>query len=216
MMRLTCLAGTGRALGFVLAGVLILACTSCGDVVRTGRSPVYLVIVSIEAASGVEDTTFFSFLNSDVQTLVDQQVNGQTVRVPTTFNDPGRVTFRIASKNPISPAAPTDLNDITVTRYRVVFRRSDGRNTPGVDVPYGFDGSFTVTVPANGEATGGFNLVRHQNKSEPPLRNLIGGGAGIFLSTIAEVTFFGRDQAGNEVSVTGEISVNFADFGDPQ
>jgi hypothetical protein len=30
------------------------------------------------------------------------------------------------------------------------------------------------------------------------------------------VTFFGRDQAGNEVVVVGTIGVNFADFGDPQ
>ena len=41
------------------------------------------------------------------------------------------------------------------------------------------------------------------------------GGAQNVISTIAEVTFYGRDQAGNEVSVTGSISVNFSDFGDP-
>ena len=29
-----------------------------------------------------------------------------------------------------------------MTRYRVEFRRTDGRNTPGVDVPYGFDGGW--------------------------------------------------------------------------
>ena len=35
------------------------------------------------------------------------------------------------------------------------------------------------------------------------------------ISTIAEVTFYGRDQAGNEISVTGLLSINFGDFGDP-
>jgi len=35
------------------------------------------------------------------------------------------------------------------------------------------------------------------------------------ISTIAHVTFYGKDQNGNEVSVTGSISVNFADWGDP-
>jgi hypothetical protein len=116
---------------------------------------------------------------------------------------------------PTSPLGPTTLNEITITRYRVNFVRSDGRNTPGVDVPYGFDGAFTLTVPATGSAQAGFDLVRHQAKAEPPLRNLVGGGSARFISTIAEITFFGRDQAGNEVSVTGSINVNFGDWADP-
>jgi hypothetical protein len=39
-------------------------------------------------------------------------------------------------------------------------------------------------------------------------------GAGV-ISTLAHVTFFGHDQTGREVSVTGTISVNFADWADP-
>ena len=46
---------------------------------------------------------------------------------------------------------------------------TDGRNTPGVDVPYPFDGALTVT--ALGRAlTGDFTLVRVQAKVEAPLR----------------------------------------------
>ena len=51
------------------------------------------------------------------------------------------------------PPRPTN-NFITVTRYHVEFRRTDGRNTPGVDVPYAFDGAGTVTV-AESAATHG-------------------------------------------------------------
>ena len=36
------------------------------------------------------------------------------------------------------------------------------------------------------------------------------------ISTIAEVTFYGRDQAGNDVSATGSMGVDFGNFGDPQ
>jgi len=36
------------------------------------------------------------------------------------------------------------------------------------------------------------------------------------ISTIAEVTFYGRDQAGNEVTANASLSVNFADFADPE
>ena len=45
--------------------------------------------------------------------------------------------------------------------------RADGRNTPGVDVPYGFDGALTATV--SGSTTVGFELVRHIAKEEAPL-----------------------------------------------
>ena len=61
----------------------------------------------------------------------------------------------------------------------------------------------------------GFELIRHNMKQEPPLSNLAYGGGANQINTIAEVTFYGRDQSGNELSVTGTISVNFADFGDP-
>ena len=44
---------------------------------------------------------------------------------------------------------------------------------------------------------------------------MAGGGGAIAIMTIADVTFYGRDQAGNDVSVTGSITVNFADWADP-
>jgi hypothetical protein len=197
-----------------LFGVAVLAATSCGEVARTGQSPVYLVIDTLEGASGASPNTFGTILSSDVLTLVG---SGQT-RTPTIFSDLGRVNLRLGLRNPGSPGspnAPSPLNDVTITRYRVTYRRADGRNTQGVDIPWGFDGAFTLTVPGSGTASAGFDLVRIQAKLEQPLRNLAGGGAQNVISTIAEVTFYGRDQAGNEVSVTGSISINFSDFGDP-
>ena len=203
-------------------GLVALACVassaSCaGDLARTGRSPVFLIVDNISAASGADAGTFSSLLNSDVLTLVEQTVNGVVVRVPTIFNDTGRATLRIALKNPGTiavPTTPTTINEVTITRYRVDFKRTDGRNERGVDVPYGFDGGTTVTVGAQGVVVG-FDMVRHTMKSEPPLRNLINAGGLRQINTLAEITFYGRDQAGNEISVTAVISVNFADFGDP-
>lgn len=208
-----------RAVAVAAITLIGPATTGCGDVARTGKSPAILIIERLEGASGAEPDEFGTVLQSDVETVVESTVGGQTVRVPTAFNDVGQVTFRLTLKNPGSsgaPLSPTALNEITVNRYRVVYRRSDGRNTQGVDVPYSFDGAFTVTVPANGSASASFDLVRHQAKREPPLSNMAGGGAARLLSTIAEVSFFGRDQAGNEVVAVGNIGVNFADFGDPQ
>ncbi len=58
-----------------------------------------------------------------------------------------------------------------------------------------------------------FELVRHVAKLEAPLVYLATNLN--VISTIAEVTFYGRDQVGNEVNVTGHILINFANYGDP-
>jgi hypothetical protein len=195
-----------------------LGAAACGEVARTGRSPAYLILDRLEGANGAVPDEFSTFVGSDVLTLVRKTVDGQEVRVPTIFIDPGRVTLRVGLKNPgttVVPTTPSSLNAITVTHYRIVYRRTDGRNTQGVDVPYAFDGGMTMTIPEDQAAVGFFELVRIIAKDEAPLRRLVNNGGVEFLSTIAEVTFYGRDQAGNEVSATGSISITFADYGDP-
>lgn len=192
-------------------GITVLAVSiSCGDLVRQGRSPSFLVIDLLQGASGAAAAQFTGVLQSDVVTVVNS--------VPTIFEDMGSVTLRILLKDqgsPVAPAVPSLINAITVNRYRVTYRRADGRNTPGVDVPYPFDGAMTATV--TGSPVGvTFTLVRAQAKLEAPLRALAGGGGRIIISTIAEVTFYGHDQAGNQVAQTGSINVNFADWADPE
>ena len=199
------------------AAGLAVAAIGCGDMARDSRSPVQLTLLALEAASGASPDEFGSVLHSDVVTNVQQTIGGQQVSVPTIFGDNGSAAFAIVLKDPGSdpanPASPTPLNSVTITRYRVVYRRTDGRNTPGVDVPYPFDSAATVTVTLDGGATG-FQLVRTSAKQEAPLTTLVNNPD--IISTIADVTFYGRDQAGNDVSVTGSIGVDFGNFGDPQ
>ncbi len=194
-----------RTIGLGLLAGAAAGASSCSSTVREGRSPAYLVVQRIEAASGAADDQFSDELSSDV-------VTNSSI-----FEDLGRASFSLRLKD-IGPAgaptSPTSNNFITVNRYTVTFRRTDGRNTPGVDVPYGFEGAGTVTVTA-ADATMSFVLVRAQAKVESPLKDLRGGGASRLISTIADITFYGRDQVGNDVSVSGAISVNFADWGDP-
>jgi hypothetical protein len=205
----------------------LVAASSCGsELMRSDQSPGYLVIKTMSATSGATQQQS-AFLNSDVVTLVSKTVNGVATRVPTIFDDTGSAQLSLALKNPgtvdatgtLSPTTATPLNAITISRYHVRFVRADGRNREGVDVPYAFDGGVTGVI----DTTGGtlvFELVRHQMKLEPPLINLANSstsavsGAGE-IATIAEITFYGRDQVGHEVSVTGTITVNFGDFGDP-
>jgi hypothetical protein len=199
----------------VIGVAAAMTSASCGgEMLRTGRSPVYLVISNMVALNGAQDGEEETALHSDVQTFVDVTVAGVTTRVPTIFDDGGMATIRLEAKN--QDVATTPVNSVTLTRYRVNFRRTDGRNTPGVDVPYGFDGGLGVTINPGADADVGFMLVRHQNKIEPPLRNMVGFGGLGFLSVIAEVTFFGRDQNGNEIMATGNLDIQFGDFGDEQ
>ncbi len=208
---------TATKLTGVAVAVLLATLTGCGEVARAGRSPVQLVIVSLEAASGAEDDVFSGTLRSDVVTVVQRQCGGQTVESPTVFDDPGRVTMRFILKDPGVPgglASPTPLNAVTIERYRVEYIRADGRNQPGVDVPYPFDSAVTFTVPPDAEATAGFTLVRHTSKFEAPLAAL--AQSNVIISTIARVTFYGHDQAGNEISESGNIGIFFGNFADPE
>jgi hypothetical protein len=205
--------GTGIAAA-VMLGTLS---AGCGDMVRQGRSPVQLVINSLEAASGAEPDDLGSTLNSDVQTIVERSVGGATVQVPTIFNDVGQVIMSLILKDQGQPgliATPSATNQVTIRRYRVVYRRTDGRNTPGVDVPFPFDSAVTFTVPVGATVEAGFELVRHTAKQEAPLAGLRSNPD--VIATITEVTFFGEDQAGNDISVTGTLGINFGNFADPE
>jgi hypothetical protein len=204
---------TGRHAAAVAVSALLFT-TSCGDKVLQGKGSSYLIVSLLEAASGAKTATFSTFRHSDAVTNIKQTVGTTTVLVPTVYEDLGQVTLRLAMKDPTNPTAPTDTNSITVERYHVDYIRSDGRNTQGVDVPYSFDGAVTGNVSTAGTALV-FVLVRAQAKLEAPLMALRGNGGAQVISTIAQVTFYGHDQAGNAVSVTGTISVNFADWGDP-
>jgi hypothetical protein len=186
---------------------IALASSGCGDMQLEGTASSYLIINALEGSSGAQPGTFGSTLSSDVVTVV----NG----AKTVFADAGRVTFALGLKDagPASnPSQPSPVNAITITQYHVQFIRADGRNTPGVDVPYAFDGAITTTV-SGGSVAATFTLVRNLAKSEAPLAAL--GSNGLVLSTIAEVTFYGHDQSGREVSATGRISVDFSNFADP-
>ncbi|HYN06600.1 MAG TPA: hypothetical protein VES67_04345 [Vicinamibacterales bacterium] len=197
---------------------LLVMVTSCTSAQRAGTSPAFLIIDSLEAASGAAPSTFGGTLASDVVTVVTRRVDGTDVRQPTVFEDVARVELSLALRDPGSGTTatqPTSANFITVTRYHVRFIRADGRNAPGVDVPYAFDGAFTITVGGE-RRPATLVLVRAQAKQEAPL-SALGGGAGPgVISTIAEITFYGADQAGRAVNVVGRIGVNFADWSDPE
>ena len=183
----------------VLAAAAI-ASASCGDVVRSSRSPSMLVVDSL--GSGTATT-----LSSDV---ADTTTAPCSVASPCVSADMAEATLGVVMKD--VTVSPTTNNQVTVSRYHVSYRRSDGRNTPGVDVPFGFDGAVTTTIPANASGTLTFQIVRQDAKLEQPLVQLRQNST--VISAIADVTFYGADQVGNDLSVTGSVLINFGNFSD--
>ncbi len=188
----------------LVAGALVTA-SGCTKQQLTGQASSYLIVDAIQAARGDEPDKNSGVLDSDVSTK------------GSVYADLGKIQLRLAMADPgtpQNPTVPTSANYITVTRYHVKYVRSDGRNTQGVDVPYEFAGGATATVTgAGGNLV--ITLVRVQAKLESPLRSLVNLGGSVALSTIAEITLYGKDQAGRDVMVKGTITVNFADFADP-
>ena len=195
---------------------VIAASVSCGDVVRQGSSPVFLVVDLLQGTrGGGASATPSSFLLSDVITNVTSPAPcAPATPCPTIFDDTGTAVLRAPLKDPGATAAlsPTTNNEVTINRVHIEYTRADGRNTPGVDVPFPFDGAVTGTVPAGGTLTLSFELVRHVAKQESPLAQL--RTSSNIITTITKVTFYGSDRVGNAISVTGQIQINFGNFGD--
>ena len=130
--------------------------TSCGDTVRQGTGNSFLILNGIEAASGAEpdrpERDPALGRGDGRRRRADDLQRRRPGAVHPGLKDPGTTT---------APNAPTQFDFITLDRYRVRFIRTDGRNTPGVDVPYGFDGAMTITV-SGGEPSAGFKIVRHR------------------------------------------------------
>jgi len=199
----------------VLLAAAAAAATSCGDVTRTSRSPVIIVMDTLGGASG-KSTTFSGTLFSDVQTLITTPAPCTvTAPCPTVFADTGQASVHLEPKDIGATGSfipPGSNNQVTLTRYHVSYRRADGRNTPGVDVPFGFDGAITATIPGQGNASFSFELVRVQAKQEGPRVQLV--SSPTVITTIADVTFYGTDLVGNEISVTGSLTIEFGNFAD--
>ena len=188
------------AVALAVSVAALMTLTSCSDAIRTGQSPSYLILQSITGGpnnSGIVE----SDVVSDTGTVVQ---------------DNGQATIQVALKDP-QASVPTAVNSITIYQYHVQYTRSDcinkvGGCKEGVDVPFAFDSGVTQTIAAGGTAAVPFTLVPIQAKLEAPLQALAHRGGQIVISTIATVTFYGHDQNGRDVSVSGNIEVDFSDW----
>src|SRR5262245_59080267 len=86
-----------------------LATVSCGNVVRQGRAPVFLVVDLLQGSrGGTNQGQASGFLHSDVITYVTSpEPCTPTSPCPTIFNDSGEVTLRLSPKDIGTADAPT-------------------------------------------------------------------------------------------------------------
>jgi hypothetical protein len=161
-------------------------------------------------------------------------VNGE-VPLLSDISDAGLVTANVVevavanrAKN-LQVTTPQVNMAVFMQSYEVVYTRSDGRNVPGVDVPFAISGPLTgvVDVADSGQTLAlGIEVVRIQQKLEPPLRNLRAptpgspgttpntpGGTAIVLTVVAEITVYGETTVGQVVSDSARLQIDFADFG---
>jgi hypothetical protein len=197
--------GSLVVLAFVFA-ILTSGCITEPDSVKKDTTNVLINVVKMTASSNTTTgaSTESDFLDSDVCFAND------TVPPCSIFDDNGIVELTAQSKDQSQNGSTFD--SVVIERYRVTYVRADGRNVPGVDVPYPFDGGVNFTVPFDGtSAKSAFVLVRHSAKTESPLREL--AQTGILIATIAQIDFFGHDLAGRAIQVTGYMNIVFGDFG---
>ncbi len=180
---------------------LALAAVACAPAyVTDSTAPVNLYVAAITG-----DTGAGTVMDSDVR-------NG----VGGTFVCPDYATVEVAvrNKNPGAPA-PNVSSAVIVDAYEVRYYRMDGRGVEGLDVPYRITGNLTVAVDVEHSGTTAIpiEIVRRQAKIEPPLNAIY---QTALLSVMAEVTLYGETIAGQRVSDSGRIQIDFADYGDSE
>jgi hypothetical protein len=169
--------------------ILALAMASCNALENKSTSASMLEIVSITDPDG--KLPVFSSVVYNI-------------------NDNGLVEVNALPLDPlIDTTSTTPYFDVLIDQIDVAFKRTDGRNVEGVDVPYSFTQPMSMQVAINGKASIPFILIRHVAKWEAPLLALQDiQNQGKILQLVAVVTIHGKDTGGHRVaSVTGNVSV---------
>ena len=172
---------------------------SCNHLEDDSTSSSMLLILYITGTTIEGDDV--SFLQSDV--VIEGLVHADIVTAT--------LQAKLLNPQPYVPQA-SQYTSIVVTRYVVSFSRSDGQNTPGVDVPYSFEGSLSTLIEIDDTVDISFVIVREVAKFEPPLLDLRDGGDELVLQTTATIDFYGHDLVNNAVKATGYLTIFFGDW----
>jgi len=194
-----------RTIRVLVLSALAFALAACNPLENETQSMSYLVV---DRLRGMDATGAASdYIQSDV--LYEDPTTGETSIIADIAT--ATLTVHMLDPDPIMGASP--YADVELTSYTVTFTRADGRNTPGVDVPYPFEGDLTRILEVETPTNVSFVIVRESAKQESPLLDILqlNTRAEVFTAT-AQVDFYGHDLTGAEVKATGYISITFANY----
>jgi hypothetical protein len=184
----------------VLAAAFLLL--SCNALENKTQSASLLIV---ENLMGTDlDKNEVNYLQSDVL-IQDSATGAETITA-----DAAVATFRVTLLDPNPGAASSVYNDVQLNRYVVTFNQPNGNNIEGRDVPYSFEGSMSSLIRVGTSADVAFIIVREVAKIEPPLVSLRDGTD--ILQVTANITFYGKDMAGQGVKATGTLTIFFANY----
>jgi len=174
---------------------------SCNKIENDTRSNSILIIKSIKAINWEEEEADVLF--SDV--IVEKEDSSYIQ------SDLAVVELTAELMNPTPGLESSIYNNIMIDRYIVHFERSDGKNTPGVDVPYPIEGNLSALVEIGSSVKVSFVVVTINAKREPPLVNLVDGNEPEIKAT-AIIELYGHDLVNNKVKATGYLQVFFNNY----
>lgn len=193
---------TRFALQITVLSIVAIFLFSCNPIENTSRSNSLLIVVKI---TGYDfEGSAADYLQSDVL----EEAGGSAYVTA----DSAVVTLRAELLDPNPDAESSLYNGIFVTRYVVTYTRSDGRNTPGVDVPHSFEGAMQSWIQIGSEEEVGFIIVREVAKAEPPLLDLHEAREEGVLQVQAQVDFYGYDTVNRPVKASGYLAIFFANY----
>lgn len=193
---------TKNALKIIALLPCIFFLLSCNPLEDDSTSSSLLLILNITGTTIEGDDV--SFQQSDV--VIEGAVYADTATAT--------LQAKLLNPEPLIPQA-SQYTSIVITRYVVSYSRSDGQNTPGVDVPYSFEGSLSTLIEIDSTVDIPIVIVREVAKLESPLFDLRAGGNEGVLQVTATIDFYGHDLVNNAVKATGYLSIFFADYIDP-
>ena len=193
-----------RVIKLLGLAALAIGLAACNPVENKSESASMLLVERMQGTN--VEGQISDYVQSDVLVQKAGEATG------TIFADIGRVTLSCRLLAPAAPLGASPWNDIVVTRYVVSYSRADGRNTPGVDIPYPFEGSISATFKVGFTSELAYVIVREVAKAEPPLIALVTGGAEGVIQATAKVEFYGHDMANKSVKATGYIPIFFANY----
>ncbi len=114
--------------------------------------------------------------------------------------------FRAPENDPTAPNGPSVFDTIVFHSYYVTHRRSDGGLNPA-----SFTAGMNLVIEPNSESEISIVIVRAFDKHRAPLEELRDDGE-IFTTSI--ITFYGTDGNGNDIAVSGSLTISYANFPD--